>query len=272
MSALLQPQVFTGDYLGPLSMPLPIVATGLPVGTAGGAALRTTACAVVGAGHTFVTCAVPAGVGAGYTWSLTVAGQSSSPSIQATSYGPASVTAVAVTGSGVTGGDEPGAVPTAGGATVTLLGVNFGADASRIVVAWNGTVAPSVALAVPHTVLSFTSLPGQGVGVNVTLTVGGQPAGSVIRIPFAAPRVMLLRLDTTIDSGASLDCSEVDADGRPATGSGSGQRAVVVIRGVNFGSGEATVATIRDIPCVLRAVIDDRQIVCQTSLCTGSVM
>ncbi len=233
--------------------------------------MRSSLCSIVGSGHTTVRCATPAGVGAGYTWTLSVAGQSSAPSTQTTSFGRPFVGAVTVTGLQIVDSDAVGAVPTAGGATVTLTGVNFGADDSRVVVVWNGTVLPTVALTVPHTALSFASLPGEGDGVNLTVTVGGQASVGTVRIPFAAPRVSFLRLDKTLDREASMDCSAVGADGRPTTSIGVLQRAVVVIRGVNFGLGNATVVTIRGVPCILRAPVEDSQIVCQTPLCTGPV-
>jgi hypothetical protein len=258
--------VFAGDFFGPAGVPLPIVATGQRAGGPAGAFLRAGDCAVVGAGHTTVHCACPAGVGAGYSWTLSVAGRSSAPSAQTTSYGPPSLAAVAVSGPGSAGGDEAGAAPTAGGATVTVTGANFGADSANIVVTWAGAVVPFVLLTEPHTALSFTSLPGQGAGANVTVAVGGQAATSAVRIPFAAPRVTGLRL---VDSGAPLGCADVGADGRPV--GRTGDSAVVVIRGVHFGQGNATVATIRGVACALRAPVADFEIVCQTEFCTGAV-
>ncbi len=232
--------------------------------------MRTSACAVTGAGHTTVMCTAPAGVGVGYTWSLSVAGQTSAPSNQTTSYGPPSVTAVIVTGAGAVGVDEPGSVPTTGGATVTLIGSNFGPEAARIRVLWSGVELAGVAMNVPHTSVFFVSPPGQG-GSTVTLIVGGQPAANDVRIPFAAPRVTLLRLDTTMDSNASMNCDSFGADGRPNSAFGLQQHAVVVIRGVNFGRGDATVATIGGEPCIPRAPVEETRIVCETPLCAGAV-
>jgi hypothetical protein len=266
---LLWLQVFVGDYFGPANVPLPVVATGRQTGVAGGDVVRTSVCSIVGAGHTTLHCVSPPGVGAGYSWSLSVAGRSSPLSAQTTSYGPPSLTAVAVSGAGIAGGDEAGTVPAAGGATVTVTGANFGSDTADIVLTWDGAVMPVVFLTQPHTAVSFASLPGQGLGANVTLSVGGQPATSVVRVPFAAPRVTSLRLAPTIGSEVPLDCGDVGADGRPV-GRTNGT-AVLVIRGANFGRGNATVATIRGVPCVLRAPVDDLEIVCQTELCTGAM-
>jgi hypothetical protein len=264
-------QVFTGDYFGPTGVPLHIIATGQQTGVVGGAVIRTSACSVVGAGHTRIHCSTPSGVGAGYTWTLSVAGQPSAPSVQTTSFAPPSLTAVTVAGIGAVDVGELGAVPTAGGATVTLEGSNFGLDSSAVLVTWNGLVMSNVAMNVPHSSLSFASLPGQGTaGVNVTLSVGGQAASSVVQLPFAAPQITFLRLDKTLASEASLDCRDVGLDGRPAGGSVS-RYAVVVIQGVNFGLGDTTVVTIRDVVCVLRAPVEDSQLVCQTDLCAGGV-
>ncbi len=264
-------QVFIGDYFGPAGVPLSIMATGQQSGVVEGAVLRTSACSVVGAGHTRIHCSTPSGVGAGYTWTVTVAGQSSAPSVQTTSYAVPSLTAVSVASVGVVDAGEPFAMPTAGGAIVTLRGSNFGPDSSAVVVTWNGLAMPDVAVTVPHSSLSFTSLPGQGAaGVNVTLSVGGQAAISVVHLPFSAPRITFLRLDRTFDTEASLDCRDVGPDGRPTGGPVSGY-AVVVIQGVNFGRGNATVATIRDVNCGLRAPIEDSQIVCQTDMCAGGL-
>jgi hypothetical protein len=95
--------------------------------------------------------------------------------------------------------------------------------------------------------------------------VDGQPAARVVRVPFAAPRVTALRL---IDNAAPLSCTTVGDDGRPVGRPGG--TAVLVIRGVNFGQGDATTVTIRDVPCALQGPVDDSEVVCQTELCTGT--
>jgi hypothetical protein len=259
--------VFAGDYFGPANLSLPIVATGRQTGAGGGAVVRTSACSVAGAGHTTVHCVSPPGVGAGYSWSLSVAGRSSPLSAQTTSYGAPLLTAVAVSGLGILGGDEPGTVPTAGGATVTVTGTNFGPDTADIVLTWAGAVVPVVFLTQPHTTLSFTSLPGQGAGADVTVIVGGRAAASVVRVPFAAPRITSLRLAAGVASEGSLTCVDVGPDGRPVGRTGGS--AVLVVRGANFGLGGDTAATVRGVPCALRAPVGDSEIVCETELCTG---
>jgi hypothetical protein len=267
------PQVFTGDYFGPPGVPLPIVATGRQAnpgaGGGTGATVRTSNCTVVGAGHTTVHCASPAGVGAGYVWTLVVADQATAASGQTTAYGPPAVGAVAVAGVGVAG-DEPGAVPTAGGATMTLTGVNFGADNTRVAVAWNGAVLSGVAITVPHTALSFVTPPGEGAAATVTLTVGGHRDPVPLSVPFAAPRVTGLNLDMSRDSDAFMDCSEVGGDGRPAADLGFEQRAIVVVRGANFGARNGTEVTIGGVVCVLLAPASHGVLVCRTPMCIGA--
>jgi hypothetical protein len=107
--------------------PLPAVATtgtivnGVP---SLGVVLTSTDCSLA-VEHVEVWCVVPSGGGAGFVWSVVVDGQSSAPSLQNTSYAPPIVAAIGVSGSG-TFEDEPDAVPTSGGAIVTLSGSNFG--------------------------------------------------------------------------------------------------------------------------------------------------
>jgi hypothetical protein len=131
-------------------------------------------CTVVGSGHVEVRCISSPGVGVNYTWSLSVAGQASLPlSTVTTSFGPPTVTALVLSGPGVLSA-QPSAAPTAGGATVTLFGTNFGADAGALVVTWGGMSVQPVSLVQSHTKLSFTTLPGQGAPVAITVAVAGQ--------------------------------------------------------------------------------------------------
>jgi hypothetical protein len=259
------PQVFTGDYFGPSGHSLPVVAEGRQ--QQGGGLVRSTACTVVGAGHTTAHCTSPPGTGTGYSWTLTVAGQQSVPSVQATSYGPPAVTAVTVSGLGSTEGG-PLSVPTAGGATVTLLGTNFGGDASRIYLLCNGDAVSGVVA--EHTRLTFPSPVGQGATVRVSLTVAGQVAEDMPLLRYAAPRITGVRLDWSNSSRSLLDCSVVDSDGRPALDSEQEEAAVVVLRGVNFGVGTATEVTIGGVVCRLLAPVQHAEVVCETPMCEGA--
>ncbi len=175
-----------------------------------------------------------------------------------------------MTGPGAASGDDPGAVPPAGGATVTLTGTSFGPDVALVAVTWGAQAVATVSLVTPHAAISFVSLPGEGEGVNVTVTVAGQATARAVRIPFAAPRVTLVQLDRTTDPAASIDCRGAGDDGRPVGVPGPQQRAVVVIRGVNFGRGNATVAAVRAAPCTLLAPVEDTRIVCWTPYCSGA--
>ncbi len=266
--ALTLAQVLTGNYFGPSGIPLPIVLTGRQVGVQEGAVIRASNCKIVGAGHTTIHCLTPAGVGVGYAWTLGIANQAVIAPFQ-TSFGPPVVTSLAVTGQGVAPDDEPWAVPTAGLATVTLSGANFGADPSRIVVSWNGTPVEIVVVRAPHAALSFLSLAGQGVSdVTVSLTIAGQAASDLPPIHFAAPRVIAMRLLRPSEGGGVLDCSVVRVDGRPENGDGT-QQAGVVIEGVNFGQGNAVSVTIGSHPCRLLLPANASHVVCETPYCTG---
>ena len=115
----------------------------------------------------------PSGVGVGYQWSLVVAGQTSAPSINTTSYAPPVVTSIVVSERGSNATDSL-AVPTSGGATVTVSGQGFGDLSSRIVVTWNGVPVVGLALVQSHTTLRFPSPAGAGPVVNLVVLVAGQ--------------------------------------------------------------------------------------------------
>ena len=94
-----------------------------------GLTIKTSACTMANEYHTEVWCIAPPGGGVGYTWSMVVFGQASLSSVQYTSYAPPVVDSIGVDGAG-TFADEPGGVPTSGGAIVTLYGANFGGSVS----------------------------------------------------------------------------------------------------------------------------------------------
>jgi hypothetical protein len=213
----------------------------------------------------------PPGVGSGYAWSVVVAGQASEPSSSVTSYAPPSIVSVTVSGIGVLT-DEPGAVPTAGGATVTVQGRNLGDDVSAITVRWAGTaVVSGVMLLASHSLLAFSSPPGQGRPVTVTVTVGGRGVvGPSITIPYARPRVISIYLDRPLDdTSAVMDCSVVGPSGVPVH-PGPTTRATLVLLGINFGDGSDVQVSVRSSPCTLvPGQATDATLVCETALCSG---
>ncbi len=81
-----QSLVLRGNYFGPVAPQLPLLLQGRPVSGTGTPAplpaLSTSDCEVVGRGHDGVVCRTPPGIGSGYAWTLTVAGQTSQPSAQ----------------------------------------------------------------------------------------------------------------------------------------------------------------------------------------------
>jgi hypothetical protein len=279
-----QTLVFVGDFFGPAGMGIPIVAVGRQVG--GNGVVTTASCVASDKGHTEVRCVSPPGVGTGYAWTLTVAGLASRPSLQLTSYAPPDITAVAVSGLGALV-DEPGRVPTAGGATVTLTGHNLGDETGAISVLWNGIPAGGIVILVPHTVVSVVSLPGQGSPARLVLAVAGQATSRMfeqglgsalmipISVPYLRPRVVSLSLERP-QGGVivPLDCSLVDPDGRPTiVGSGTVGFAVLLLLGSNFGNGSDISVSIRSTPCelLLGRSIDDI-LACKTPLCNGGLV
>ncbi len=269
-----QTLVFVGDYLGPSQSQTQIVATGDRVG---GASISTSACRVVGEGHTQVWCSSPQGVGAGFAWSLLVAGQRSllSAGANTTSYGRPTVARVTIT----VKGEEVAALPTAGGATVSLWGSNFGQSASAVVVTWAGVVLRDVFLRVSHHSLSFLSPASPGAEVTVAVTVDGQSAAPAppaadtdpILLHFLPPLVVGVKVDPALQLEPTMDCSLVREDGYPEGGHASAS-AVLSITGLNFGDGSLTQVTIRGEECKLdRNSSSHDRIVCTTPLCEGEV-
>lgn len=175
-----QTLVFRGRYFGPHAPALPFTA----VGRSGASSSTVSAvdCVVVppsvpsdpSARESLnvdeARCRSPPGVGVGYVWVLTVAGQASAPSTPTTSYAPPSITGLAVT-------SAPGdarLVPTGGGATVAVRGAGLGSSLSQLSVFWNGRPVAGVLLTQVDSVLTFPSPAGAGGTAVVSVEVGGQ--------------------------------------------------------------------------------------------------
>jgi hypothetical protein len=270
-----QALVFVGDYFGPTQPPLPIRATGTALATR--AVVHTSECAVVGDGHTEVRCLTPPGVGVGYTWVLTVAGRSSAPSLQTTSYAPPVVTSVTVSGPGTSLG-EPTRVPTQGGATVTVVGFNFGSDPSRLRVLWNGVPVAGLLLPVSHTTLTFPSLAGQGPRVTLSVEVAGQSSssldtGQALLLSYRSPQVSRVTVDRSVASTTVIDCTIVRSDGYPGGAGATGSllaSAILILNGTNYGDGAAVTVTVGGVPCAVDpARTSATAVVCATPMCRG---
>jgi hypothetical protein len=159
---------------------------------------------------------------------------------------------------------------------VSLSGLGFGADPSLVVVTWNGTALPGVALAVFHTLITFPSPPGQGRGAFLRVGVAGQwtevlqgdgpPALLQLRfVPPAVARVSLSRRGAVL----ALDCSRVGPDGRPEGGAATA--AVLALEGSNFGDANGTTVLVGGVPCPLVAPPSPTRVLCATPLCLGEV-
>jgi hypothetical protein len=181
-------------------------------------------------------------------------------------------------------GPEDGfAVPTAGGATVTFAGTGFGDKSSAVRVTWAGNVVIGSVVSEPHVAISFPSQPGQGPGVPLVLSVGGQSVefvtgGAGASIPlalrFRAPRVASLALDRSLVNNGTLDCSAPNAVGVPQTGT-PGASTVLVVSGADLGSGfDAGVPTItvHGAVCEVQPGSTHTTALCRTRLCFGACL
>ena len=272
--------VFRGNHFGAVDGGFPRTATGVspqPLAAMTGGGVTTLCTVPATAPYVELRCVCPAGVGVGFVWTVSVAGQSSLPLAAVTSFAAPVVTAIVVTSAMTVVPLYNGlpAVPTAGNAVVTLSGVDFGAIATAVVVMWGNDSVP-VAVAVPHSTLTFTAPAGEGPPVNVSVSVAGQSAtwlggGLTQLFGFSPPAVRGMALLRVVYN-TSLDCSVVTADGSPLHSSASvsaANTATVVLTGDNFGAGPQTSVTVGGTPAALLSVSHVR-IVFQTGKCFGA--
>ena len=257
--------VLSGDYFGPTAprVPLTLSGVGWTVGAAA-AVVSTTACTVT-TPHVVVTCQVPPGVGTGFVWTLSVAGQmsTSAHSLQS-SYGPPEVTVVTVSDAT----DTSSGTATVGGAQVVVTGVNFGRVPSDFVVMWNGAVVPDVRVSTPYSAIVFSSLASAGGDNLISLSVGGQRVVSspVVVVSSKAPTVSSLLLDAPSTS-SSFSCPTDDAVMY------DGSTAMLHISGSNFGTGAATTVSVDDTPCAVDwSRYSHSVLYCTTPRCGGAIV
>lgn len=258
--------VLTGKYFAgrAVAAPLSVIARGS--GEHGPARVAAPGCAV-SQEEVEVTCMVPPGVGTNFSWSVCVAGQCSPPTPGAvTSYGAPTVTRVDVSDSGP--GSTAPATGTAGGATITLLGTNLGSDPRDVTVTWNGEEVTSVFYPVPHSQLRFSTIPGPGGPIVLTLSVGGQTPG-VGTLPrnlsYRGPSISAVDVDS--DHQEDVDCSS----GPVSVGAAN---ATLVVYGANFGVPGAATVLVNGVPCAvdpLRASPAHDELYFVTPLCSGVV-
>lgn len=126
--------------------------------------------------HTAITCTLPAGEGLNRQLRVTVAGTPSNPL-------PLSYDAPVLTGI------SAGSMPTSGGTLITLTGRNFGlspaASLDGVTITRSGTFT--------HTSATFLLPAGQGTGLGLTLSAGGQNSNS-LPLNYDAPGISSLSL------------------------------------------------------------------------------
>ena len=263
--------VFYGASFGPVSPNAVSAAVGTLTKNASSLSTVATAtgtdpvsqCSVVSDAQDEVRCVMPAGVGAGFTWSLLVGGVATSSTTASVSYAAPTIASIAV---GSAAAPEPDTVPTAGGSLVVITGANFGPTALYTAVVWNGKVVPGVTMPAQHTQLSFQSPPGHGSLISIDVVVGGQMAAlakgaDVPSLRYASPFVSQVSL---IQAGSTMVC-----DPTATVSAASSGIAYVVLQGGNFGSAlELLTVTIGGDPCTLESVADTR-VVCETTQCFG---
>jgi hypothetical protein len=141
----------------------------------------------------------------------------------------------------------------------------------QVDVRWGGAIVLGVRYASPHTELWVPTQVGEGLGVNISVSVGGQwvggtPLATALTLAYARPRVT--RLTILRGPGDVMDCSVPSPEGRPLPGAVTS--ATVLIEGVNFGLGTTTSVRVRDTPCAISNVTQ-ASIVCETVVCSGKL-
>jgi hypothetical protein len=144
--------------------PLPVTATFGPTGVEFAAG----ACTLVAGGNTAVQCIVPAGVGFGHRWVVTVSARASPVSTRRTAFLAPTITGVAVTGGGT--------IPTNPlGASFIVTGFNFGPTA----VAGTGTIG----IVTTTLRLSYGQPGAEGTYLTATCTANTQTSATCAAQP-----------------------------------------------------------------------------------------
>ena len=204
-----------------------------------------------------IRCVIPSGVGSQFSWYVSVGGQLSNAADVQTSYAAPIVSYVSV-------GDTNARstlISTAGTAIVYIVGDMFGEDEDAVSLFINGVLqVSSVAIVVPHTLISFPAPVAEGYSLSLTLIVGGQaavfPAGNDSLI-IGGPTVATISIAEVAGSPPMLCAASVN----PGT-------TRLIVLGINFGSGRNTTLRLDDVPCPLVEASHTR-LVCITSTCAG---
>ena len=198
-----------GTSFGTASMLPPLVTYGPPSDPH---RYEATGCRV-SAPHSQIECSTTEGTGTGLHWTVTIDGQASAASEDATAYARPLV--FQYSGLGATN------ARTNGGQAVLIEGRNFGKESSRIDLVTYGLddptefVATSCVVSSPHTFLSCETGPGAGAGLTWSVTVDGQVSGAATT-NYARPEITALT-------------------GKGATGAATDGGDPIVIHGRNFG-------------------------------------
>jgi IPT/TIG domain-containing protein len=198
-------------------------------------------CTGLGVSDTQITCTVPAGTGTNLQLIVTVNGISDT-------FGSFSRTAPSIT-------SISGAPVLTTGGSITIDGLNFGNNASSIIVMMeiyfidsSGQACTSIAVVTPHTRISCTVPVGTGYDLAVWVIVDGQESNSY-------------NIDRTLPSITSISIPTI-----PTTGGN------FAINGTNFGTGSSLITVLLNgIPCT-NLVMDTAhsRIICTAPTGTGT--
>ena len=186
-------------------------------------------------------CPAPAGFGTDVRWQLWRGGEPSNVLVGGAVYAAPVVLQVTV---GVSGG----ALPTTGGASVTVRGTGFGRGHEFIVATLGGVVVPLSGWACSE--LNFTSPAVEGAGAPLVVGVAGQASAPYV-VAVQRPVVAFL---------VQLNASHA-APGSPF---------LLHVGGAGFGSGAATNVTIGGAPCAVTQA-SQTDVYCVTPSLGGTV-
>lgn len=182
------------------------------------------ACSLTQLQPTQLTCRVPPGVGTNLPIVVTVGGQvATDPALSLSYLGPVITSA------------NPTAGPTAGGATLTLTGLNFGTTQGSVTV--GGVNCPLTSQ--QHSQLQCLLPPGVGTNVPIVVTVAGQPSNTFLGFSYLPP---------VVQSFSPANASTAGGGTLVLTGQNFGPSATVTLAGVPC---VVTLASVAEVQCTI---------------------
>jgi hypothetical protein len=142
-------------------------------------------CPIITSTDANLTCTAPAGVGNPVSVALVVDGQAAVSANTSFGYSAPVIQSVSGCVNNVPAGTT---AECSAGVPITLVGYNFGTSGANVTVSTNLTCAP-VVVVTAHTSVTCTLPAGVGLGLSVTLTVGGQSGTRAAALSFTGPMI-----------------------------------------------------------------------------------